>query len=107
MRDAQNLIAHELIGLAVTVTRCREARFKGLRGKVLDEGRNTLLIRAKKDVRVQKDGSVFLFGLERETVEVEGWTLLARPEERTQKALRLLRRWKAPAAIRAARSTLG
>ena len=101
MRTPENLIMHELIGLEVEVVESTDRRKKGLKGVVMDETANTLVILTKgkegKKKVISKKECTFMFKLDKEKVEVEGWTILARPEERTKKAARLLTRWRVPA----------
>ena len=83
----EELIAHELIGLRVTVNK--------IKGTVVDETKNTLIIMTDQGEkkRVLKKGSTFFFHLpDGRTVRVEGWTIQAQPWERIKRAKRLARR---------------
>lgn len=92
MRTAENLIAHELIGLDVQVTKSADRNRVGTRGTIINETERTFVVRtAVRDVIVPKNDSTFLFQLGTKRIEVQGWTLVAKPEERTRRALRLLR----------------
>ncbi len=83
---------HELIGLNVSVVRSRNRTLVGLRGQVVDETRNTMVIQSRKSrKRLVKNISSFRFKLPDGTVlEVEGSRLVARPEDRIKMRLR---RW--------------
>ena len=75
---------HELIGLAVVVRRSTDPSLVGLRGRVVDETRNTFIVEtAKGEKRVQKKGAEFAFGAE--GVRVLGDEILFRPEDRIKK----------------------
>lgn len=76
---------HELIGLSVVIRRATDPTLVGLRGRVVDETRNTFLVETPKgEKRVPKKGAEFAFGSE--GVPVEGDDLLFRPEDRIKKA---------------------
>jgi len=89
---ARNLLMHELIGLRVHVVSSRNRALVGIRGQVIDETRNTLVVESgRQQRRLVKDISTFRFKLPDGTVvEVEGSRLVARPEERIKVRLR---RW--------------
>lgn len=98
-RNAENLVMHELIGLVVRVSRSSDPGKKGISGTVVDETRNTLVVetRNKQGERrvLPKTECTFRFRLpDGEVVEVEGWTIIARPEDRTKKMQRLMERWR-------------
>ncbi len=87
----RNLLRHELIGLEAEVVDSRNRSQVGIRGLILDETRNMLLIGmpggrkrwvAKKDVVLRV---VLPDGLR---LIVEGRVLVGRPEERLKRRLR-------------------
>ena len=86
---SQNILAHEWIGLQVTVKASPDPGLSGLVGIVRDETRNTLLIEARdRLVRVSKANTQFFATLPTgETVPVEGSLLKHRPEDRVKKGL--------------------
>jgi len=80
MRNAQNVIKHELIGLNVEVctpTVC-------LVGKVVDETKNMLVVQAGSEVKkFPKKGNEFVFLLPGgKGVKVKGEKIFGRPEDR-------------------------
>jgi len=87
MITAQNLGLHELIGLRAKVAQSRSLPHKGLSGMVVDETKNTFVIRAGNvEKTVPKKGSVFLFTLpSREKVRLEGDKIAYRPYDRPKK----------------------
>jgi ribonuclease P protein subunit POP4 len=89
---AQYVLRHELIGLDVTVTSSKDPNFKGLRGKIIDESKNMLvLFRQGKKHRLPKNIAAFRLRLQDGTiVEVDGSRLVARPENRLKTKVR---RW--------------
>ena len=80
-------MAHEWIGLHVTVKSSPDPGLRGLVGIVRDETRNTLLIEARNHlVTVPKLDTQFIATLPTgEAVPVEGPLLKHRPEDRVKK----------------------
>ena len=93
MRVTPAILQHEFIGLDAKVVRSTHPDYVGITGKVIDETRNTLVIRHKnKDKVVVKNTAVFHFTLPDGTiVEIEGNAIVGRPEDRLKKRPR--RRW--------------
>ncbi len=93
MRVTPAILQHEFIGLDAKVVRSTHPDYVGITGKVIDETRNTLVIRQKnKDKVVVKNTAVFHFTLPDGTiVEIEGNAIVGRPEDRVKKRPR--RRW--------------
>ncbi|MFB0567156.1 MAG: ribonuclease P protein component 1 [Candidatus Bathyarchaeia archaeon] len=93
MRVTPTILQHEFIGLNAKVVRSTHPDYVGITGKIIDETRNTLVIRHKdKDKVVIKNTAVFHFILPDGTiVEIEGNAIVGRPENRIKKRLR--RRW--------------
>jgi ribonuclease P protein subunit POP4 len=80
----RNILRHEFIGLDVLVVEAKNPLYRGLCGIVIDETRNTLLIRTQcGDKRVPKPYSKFRFILDEGVkVEVDGSALIMAPEKR-------------------------
>lgn len=83
-RTPENLPKHELIGLNVKVEEHSDENIEGLKGKVVDETRNMLVIDGKK---VSKKEAVFVFELGDEKVEIDGELIQKRPEDRVKMRL--------------------
>lgn len=84
----QNLLNHELIGLEAEVIASSNKCLVGIKGLILDETRNTLLIGRPggEKWRVLKHVAVFRVTLPDGTnVRVDGKVLVGRPEERLKK----------------------
>jgi len=89
MITAQNITAHEWIGLKVKVSRSTDHSLQGLEGIVRDETMNTFTIEVNGKLRqVQKQKTTFRAELPTENVEVDGSLLRFRPEDRVKKGLR-------------------
>ncbi len=91
----RNLLMMELIGSQVRVDEHPDATIRGLEGTVMDETRNMLLI-ANEGRRCwvpKMDGrfSFLLVGRGNDAwTEVDGCTMLFRPEDRTRKCERMI-----------------
>lgn len=92
MKDSA-IIRGELIGLSAKVMKADNVNCVSISGTVVNETRNTLVIRhTNEDKVVIKETSVFKFMLQDGTaLEIEGKAILGRPEDRVKK--RLKRRW--------------
>lgn len=88
----RNILRHELIGLEARVIRDSNPSNVSISGKVIDETRNTLVIRhGEKAKMIAKKDAVFLLRLLGRDVEVVGRALVGRPEDRVKRKLK--RRW--------------
>ena len=84
-----NLLQHELIGLRLNVDESSNSTLRGLRGTVIDETRNMLVIEdeQRNEKWVSKAGNRFIFALDNGVlVRVKGDRLISRPEDRIKKA---------------------
>ena len=88
----KNIIRHELVGLNVNVIRSSNLNYNSISGQVVDESRNTFLIKHGDSVkRIAKKDTLFKFVLPDCCVEVEGSVLISRPEDRVKRNIK--RRW--------------
>jgi ribonuclease P protein subunit POP4 len=88
------LVFHELIGLEVTITDATNPTYNDIRGKVVDETKNVIIVQTKEGTRkmVPKKGSSFVFQIPphlsrkhaERYVKVNGNLLLSQPESRTK-----------------------
>lgn len=91
MRTLRNLLKHELIGLEVEVLESRNVYEKGIKGEIVDETRNTLVIKTRRsDKMIQKDGRKFMITLDGKHIVVDGSAIVGRPEDRIK---RKVKRW--------------
>jgi len=93
MKVTPEIIQDEFIGLEVKVAKCTNRDCEGVKGKVIDETRNTFILTHEGiKRRVIKETSIFHFKYPDGTVvEIDGKLLVGRPEERIKKIIR--RRW--------------
>ncbi|MEM0476407.1 MAG: ribonuclease P protein subunit [Candidatus Aenigmatarchaeota archaeon] len=88
VRNEYNLVRHELIGLKVKILDSKNKSLKKIKGIVIDETYNTIIIEKKNKKRkiVPKKSTIFLFELENnKKVKVLGDVLIGRPEDRIKK----------------------
>ena len=89
----RNIVLHELIGLDVEVVGSSDASRKGIRGMVINETKNTLLVRTRSGVRtVPKQASTFKFVFGRSKFIVNGKEIGFRPYERLEKSFKFYKR---------------
>lgn len=86
-RTPRNLHAHELIGLECEVLESRDPTLKSLKGKVIDETKNVIIVQASdKLIHIPKNIATFNFKLPSSaTVTIAGRGLTFRPEDRVSK----------------------
>ncbi|NIO44567.1 MAG: ribonuclease P protein subunit [Candidatus Aenigmarchaeota archaeon] len=84
MITTKNLIRHELIGLKVEIENSFNKFHKEIKGLVVDETRNLLIIETRKGIKkIQKKGTNFIFTIPNgKKVKVDGSIIAKRPEER-------------------------
>ncbi|MEM0324354.1 MAG: ribonuclease P protein subunit [Candidatus Aenigmatarchaeota archaeon] len=88
VRNEYNLVRHELIGLKVKILDSKNKSLKKIKGIVIDETYNTIIIEKKNKKRkvVPKKSTIFLFELDNnKKVKVLGDILIGRPEDRIKK----------------------
>jgi ribonuclease P protein subunit POP4 len=84
MISPRNILRHEFIGLDVLVVEAKNLLYRGLCGRIIDETRNTIIIRTQcGDKRVPKLYTRFMFTLDESVkVEVDGSAVVMAPEKR-------------------------
>ncbi len=81
-----NLRKHELIGLHVEVLDATDPTQAHVRGRVVDETRNMIVVEvAGQEKRIPKQGSRFRFDVQG-GLDVDGDEIRFRPEDRVKKA---------------------
>ncbi|MGC8993564.1 MAG: ribonuclease P protein component 1 [Candidatus Aenigmatarchaeota archaeon] len=87
MITEKNLVRHELIGLEVEVKKSTNKYQEGIKGRVVDETYNMLVIETPKgEKKIEKKSCIFIFKLPSgKRVEVDGKLLVGRPENRIKK----------------------
>jgi len=81
----ENLMAHEIIGLNAKVIGSSDKSRIGIKGKVVDETMNTLVIDSGKEEKTFPKKEIELrIDLGNESVDLDGKLIVARPEDRTK-----------------------
>jgi len=93
MTAPATIVQGELIGLKARVVKSSNPSYVGITGRVIDETRNTVVIKHGDEGKViVKGAAVLQFTLpDGSLVEIEGDALVGRPEDRVKKRRR--RRW--------------
>lgn len=82
----KDIIRHELIGLEIEVTASKNKSLVGVKGKIVDETKNTLKVRANSRVlTIMKNAIMFKANVGGKNIEIDGKCLMARPEDRIKK----------------------
>ncbi len=83
----ENLVRHELMGLAVKIVESSDPTQKGVSGKVVGESYNTLTIEhSGREKDFVKSECVFVFTIPGgRKVQVDGDVIVGRPEDRIKK----------------------
>ena len=85
----QDVLKYELIGLEIEVVDARNAQLKGLRGKIINETRNTLTIEDNNITkRLIKNQVTFTTKINNRKVVIDGALLVGRSEERLKKKIK-------------------
>ncbi|MBT4174931.1 ribonuclease P protein subunit [archaeon] len=86
MVTPKNLIRHELIGLEVEVVKGNNLNQVGIKGKIVEETRNTLIMSTDKgEKKLLKKDVTLKIKLNNKLVEMDGERLVGKPEERIKK----------------------
>ncbi len=88
MITPQNIFRHEFIGLPVKVAESSHEGYKGIKGRVVDETKNTIKIEDMEgnEKVIPKKVALFQFTLpDGVKVEVNGKVIAIRPENRIKK----------------------
>ncbi|RSN76228.1 MAG: ribonuclease P protein subunit [Thermoproteota archaeon] len=86
MRKGSNILYHEIIGLEVEVVFSPNPYEIGMRGRVVDETMNLLILDTRRGrKKVEKRDRVFRMKLDDGVFDVYGTKLIGRPEERVKR----------------------
>lgn len=93
MKASTTIVQDEFIGLRAKIMNSSNPSYAGITGPIIDETRNTMVIRHKGEAKViLKAATVFQFTLpDGSVIEIQGEAILGRPEDRVKKKPK--RRW--------------
>ncbi|MEM0379798.1 MAG: ribonuclease P protein subunit [Desulfurococcaceae archaeon] len=88
--SVKNIFFHELIGLDIELIDYPDTKLVGLKGRIIDETRKTIVVETNgRIVRVFKENSILKITIPSgETVLVRGFELMGRPEDRLKKIVK-------------------
>jgi ribonuclease P protein subunit POP4 len=86
-----NVLRHELVGLKAKVVKSNHREYEKVSGTIVDETRNTVTVRqANKEKKIPKNSATFELAINgKAKVNVDGKLLLARPEDRVKKKIKI------------------
>lgn len=84
MITAENILAHEVIGLGATITESTDPALAGLKGKIVFETKNTISIRSGNRTRQIAKATAKTIEIQAQSGAcfISGSSLIARPEDR-------------------------
>ena len=86
----KDIVRSELIGSMIEVTQSKNNSLIGLKGKVIDETKNTLILESKNKIKkIIKSHIKFKMKVENKIVEINGKLLVSRPEDRIKKVRKI------------------
>jgi ribonuclease P protein subunit POP4 len=88
---ATNILTHELIGLEVKVIEDLNPYNRNIKGTIVDEKKNILIIESDKKRMIPKENAVLEFSLDGDSIRIDGKTLIGRPEDRVKRKIK--RKW--------------
>lgn len=84
--NINDYLKFELIGLEVEVIDAKNKSLIGIKGKIVDETKNTFVIETNgKERKLLKEQVTLIIDFKKEKIRVEGKLFLGRPEERIKK----------------------
>jgi ribonuclease P protein subunit POP4 len=84
--NEKNLAKDELIGLQVKIRDCTDPSWKGQNGLIVDETKNTFLIKTKDgNKKIAKKTAMFEFEYNDKKIIIDGKKIAYRPEDRIKK----------------------
>lgn len=86
--QASNILIHEIIGLEMEVLKDSNPSNKYFKGFVTDESKNTITLEGNKKRIIAKKDAVLLLTIDGKTMQIEGKSLLGRPEDRIKRKIK-------------------
>ncbi len=86
MISGKNIMRHELIGLDIQVTAYPDPTVMGMRGKIVDETRQTFRVSTERGEKmIAKQDLVFDAFVEEQIFKIHGNKIMFRPEDRPKR----------------------
>lgn len=87
MKKIKDIPRHELIGTTIEVVDAQNKSLIGIKGKIIDETRNMLILDGGK--RIIKDKVRLKMKIDNKNIEIDGRILVGRPEDRIKKVRKI------------------
>ena len=80
----KDVLRQELIGCAIEVTGATNSSLIGIKGKIVDETKNTIIIKDKENRKksLLKEQVTFIISIKDKRIEIDGKKIKKRPEKR-------------------------
>ena len=85
MTTQKEIVRGELIGLSIEVIDAKNPSVVGIKGKIIDETKNTIVIQSDKVKKLIKNQIKMKIKLKDKIIEIDGKNLVGRPEDRIKK----------------------
>lgn len=84
--NKKDIIRHELIGLNTEIVKAKNPSLVGIKGKIIDETKNTITIKQKEKMKkILKEQAVLNLKVGNKVFQINGKLLVGRPEDRLKK----------------------
>jgi len=84
--DLKDILKYEFIGLKAEVVDSRNKANIGIKGKIVDETRNTLVIETSRGrKKLMKENITVMVMFDNKKIKIRGKLLVGRPEERIKR----------------------
>ncbi|MFH1331963.1 MAG: ribonuclease P protein subunit [archaeon] len=87
--NPKEIAKHELIGLEIEIVESKNKALKGLKGKIIDETKNTITIQDDKEKKIMKSQIIMKTKIGNKEYEIDGRILVGRPEDRIKKTRKI------------------
>ena len=89
--DLKKIIRGEWIGKTINIVQSKNNSLKGIKGKIIDETKQSFILEEKKNKRkrVLKNNIIFETKYQGKTIKVKGKMVVGRPEDRIKLKVRL------------------
>lgn len=82
----KNVTKYELIGLDIKIVRSKNKDLLGLKGRIIDETKNMLIIQSNNQIKkIIKDQITLELKMNNKLMQIDGKLLVGRSEERIKK----------------------
>ena len=81
-----DVLKYEFVGLDVEIVKSKNKTLEGIKGKIIDESRNTFTIKTEnKTKKILKNQIKMMIKIKKNRLIIDGKLLVGRPEDRLKK----------------------